>query len=109
VITGEEELADYLLYRPRARHRTFRLVRDDGIVRIAGREVVSLVDKLDLATPEGVRALAIELGRLGVIDALRHAGVKPGYEVAIGDERFEFSLPPEEAVYDDDEADDLEW
>jgi GTP-binding protein len=108
-VTGEEELADFLLYRPKARQRIFRLVRDDGIVRIAGREVVSLVDKLDLATPEGVRALSIELGRLGVIEALRHAGVKPGYEVAIGDERFEFSLPPEETAYDEDEADDLEW
>ena len=56
-----------------------------------------------------MRALSIELGRLGVIEALRHAGVKPGYEVAIGDERFEFSLPPEETVHEDDEADDLEW
>jgi len=88
-------------------------VRDDGIVRIAGREVVALVDKLDLATPAGVRALSVELGRLGVIDALRRAGVKPGHEVAIGDERFEFSLPPEEAVAyggaGDDAGDDLEW
>jgi len=108
--TGEDELADYLLYRPKARQRIFRLVRDDGTVRIAGREVVSLVDKLDLSTPEGVRALSIELGRLGVIEALRHAGVKPGWEVAIGDERFEFSLPPEEVhEFDDDEADDLRW
>jgi GTP-binding protein len=110
---GEEELADYLLYRPRARQRLFRLVRDDGIVRIAGREVVSLVDRLDLATPAGVRSLSIELGRLGVIDALRRAGVKPGHDVAIGDERFEFSLPPEEAVVhggpEDEEMDDLEW
>ena len=110
---AEEELADYLLYRPRARQRLFRLVRDDGIVRIAGREVVSLVDRLDLATPAGVRALSIELGRLGVIDALRRAGVKPGHDVAIGDERFEFSLPPEEAVVyggpEDDGMDDLEW
>ena len=110
--TGEDELADYLLYRPKARQRIFRLVRDDGIVRIAGREVVALVEKLDLTTPEGVRALSVELGRLGVIDALRHAGVKPGYEVAIGDERFEFTLPPEEVHAGDfagDEADDLEW
>jgi GTP-binding protein len=109
---GEEELADYLLYRPRARQRLFRLVRDDGIVRISGREVVSFVDKLDLTTPAGVRALSLELGRLGVIDALRHAGVKPGHDVAIGDERFEFSLPPEEAVVHGDvgdEEDDLEW
>jgi Obg family GTPase CgtA-like protein len=109
---GEEELADYLLYRPRARQRLFRLVRDDGIVRISGREVVSFVDKLDLTTPAGVRALSVELGRLGVIDALRHAGVKPGHDVAIGDERFEFSLPPEEAVVHGDvgdEEDDLEW
>ena len=110
--TGEDELADYLLYRPKARQRIFRLVRDDGTVRIAGREVVALVDKLDLSTPEGVRALSVELGRLGVIEALRHAGVKPGWEVAIGDERFEFSLPPEEVHagdFGDDEADDLEW
>ena len=111
--SGEEELADYLLYRPRARQRLFRLVRDDGFVRIAGRVVVSLVARLDLATPEGVRALSIELGRLGVIEALRHAGVKPGHEVAIGDERFEFSLPTEEAVAHgglaEDGADDLEW
>ncbi len=108
---GEDELADYLLYRPRARQRIFRLVRDDGTVRIAGREVVALVDKLDLATPEGVRELSLELARLGVIDALRHAGVKPGYEVAIGDERFEFSLPPEETGREDfpDDEDDLEW
>jgi GTP-binding protein len=108
--SGEDELADYLLYRPKARQRIFRLVRDDGTVRIAGREVVALVEKLDLSTPEGVRALSIELGRLGVIEALRHAGVKPGYEVAIGDERFEFSLPPEEVhELGGDEADDLEW
>jgi GTPase len=111
--SGEDDLADYLLYRPRARQRLFRLVRDDGVVRIAGREVVSMVDRLDLATPAGVRALSVELGRLGVIDALRRAGVKPGHEVAIGDERFEFSLPPEEAVAyggaGDDAGDDLEW
>ena len=47
-----------------------------------------------------------------MIDALRHAGVKPGHDVAIGDERFEFSLPPEEAVVHGDvgdEEDDLEW
>ena len=106
---GEDELADYLLYRPKARQRIFRLVRDDGTVRIAGREIVAMVEKLDLSTPEGVRELSLELGRLGVIEALRHAGVKPGYEVAIGDERFEFSLPPEETRHDpgDDEPD--EW
>ena len=62
---GEEELADYLLYRPQARQRLFRLVRDDGIVRIAGREVVSLVDKLDLSTPAGVRALSHRAGPPG--------------------------------------------
>jgi hypothetical protein len=47
-----------------------------------------------------------------VIDALRHAGVKPGHDVAIGEERFEFFLPPEQPVHHDegdDEADDLEW
>jgi Obg family GTPase CgtA-like protein len=67
-----------------------------------------MVEKMDLTTPAGVRELSIELDRLGVITALRHAGVKPGYEVAIGDERFEFSLPPEENVLAD-EADDSEW
>ena len=47
-----------------------------------------------------------------MIDALRHAGVKPGHDVAIGDERFEFSLPPEEVMVEgggSDEDDDVEW
>ena len=76
---------------------------------VSAEEIVAMVEKLDLSTPEGVRELSLELGRLGVIEALRHAGVKPGYEVAIGDERFEFSLPPEETRHDpgDDEPD--EW
>ena len=106
---GEQTLADYLVYRPRANLRMFRLLRDDGLVRVAGRAVVQLLDEHDLETGAGVVGFANALNELGVVTALRRAGVKPGDEVAVGDERFEFALPP----VDDDEilgdADDDEW
>ena len=37
---GEAELADYLVYRPRARGgRAWRILRDEGLLRVAGREI----------------------------------------------------------------------
>ena len=105
-VEGEQTLADFLVYRPRSKARAFRLLRDDGMLRIVGRAVSQLVDELDLQTGEGVLALARALDELGVVTALRRAGVKPGDEVAIGDERFEFALPPadDEPIDADDEV-----
>jgi hypothetical protein len=43
---------------------------------------------------------------VGLTDALRRAGARPGDEVAVGAERFEYQPPPPpEPVFDDDEHD----
>src|SRR5205823_4171715 len=63
---GEPELADFLVYRPHAGARAWRLLRDDGILRVAGREIEQAVARHDVETAEGAVALANEIDRLGL-------------------------------------------
>ena len=65
----EDELADFLVYRPRPKARRWRLLRTEGGFRVLG-------------TPPSDE----ELER-----ALRAAGAKPGATVEIGDEEFELA------------------
>jgi GTP-binding protein len=98
----EAELADYLVYRPRPRAaRPWRILRDDGILRIAGREAESTVERL--SAPGREQELGEWLAGVGLTDALRRAGARPGDEVAVGAERFEYQPPPPpEPVFDDE-------
>jgi GTP-binding protein len=66
---GEDELADFLVYRPQARTRPWRLLRTEGGFRVLG-------------TPPSDE----ELER-----ALRAAGAKQGATVEVGDEEFELA------------------
>ena len=66
--TGDE-LADYLVYRPEAKTRTWRLLRVEGGYRVIG-------------TPPSEK----ELER-----ALKAAGAKKGVTVEVGDEEFELA------------------
>jgi GTPase len=68
--TDGSDLADYLVYRPRAPHRrTFRILRTDRGYVVTGRDLGSIPE------PE------LEL-------ALREAGARPGDDVEIGDRRL---------------------
>jgi GTP-binding protein len=66
---GEDELADFLVYRPQSKSRQWRLLRTEGGFRVLG-------------TPPSDE----ELER-----ALRAAGAKDGATVEIGDEEFELA------------------
>jgi 50S ribosomal subunit-associated GTPase HflX len=66
---GEDDLADYLVYRPKPKARQWRLLRTEGGFRVLG-------------TPPSDE----ELER-----TLRSAGAKPGTTVEIGDEEFELA------------------
>ena len=65
-------LADHLVYRPRPAHRRrFRILRTERGYTVAGRGI-------DVSDEE-------------LHDALVAAGVRPGDEVSVGDETFEFA------------------
>jgi GTP-binding protein len=68
VVDGAEALADFLVYRPQPRRRSYRVLRTDQGYRIAGRPP---------ADPEELE------------QALRAAGAKSGDEVVVGDETLE--------------------
>ena len=70
---GADELADFLVYRPRPPHRrSFRVLRTDRgfVVTGAGAQSVSEAE---------------------IEQALREAGARSGAEVRIGDDSFELS------------------
>jgi GTP-binding protein len=87
----EPELADYLVYRPAPpARRRFRILRDSGTLRVAGRELERRADVLDPDDDADVAALAGELEELGVERALRDAGARPGDDILVGAHRFTF-------------------
>ncbi len=94
---AEPELADYLVYRPGPpARRRFRILRDAGTLRVAGRELERRVDDLDPGDRNDVAMLADELERLGVEPALRAAGARPGDDILVGAHRFTFRPKSEE-------------
>ena len=93
---AEAELADFLVYRPRPpQRREFKILRDAGTLRVAGRAIERLAAPLDAADGNDVARLAAELERLGVDDALRAAGAKAGDEILVGTHSFTFQPAPD--------------
>ncbi len=66
---AEDELADFLVYRPKPRRRPFRIFRTDRGFRVVGSAPGS--DELEAA--------------------LREAGARPGDEVVVGEDELEFA------------------
>jgi GTPase len=92
IVPAEEpELADFLVYRPAPpARREFKILRDAGTLRVAGRGIERLASSLELDDQAGVAELTAELERLGVESALRAAGAKPGDEILLGAHSFSF-------------------
>jgi len=91
VETVEPELADFLVYRPQPpARREFRILRDGGFLRVAGRGIERRFADLDPEDDRAVGVLAAELERLGVDRALQAAGARPGDDVLVGTHRFTY-------------------
>ena len=91
VRTAEPELADFLVYRPQPpARREFRILRDGGFLRVAGRGIERRFADLDPEDDRAVGVLAAELERLGVDRALHAAGARPGDDVLVGAHRFTY-------------------
>jgi GTP-binding protein len=57
---------------------------EEGLYRVRGKRVERMVAMTDLASEEGITYLQKQLERLGVFEALEHAGVEVGDTVTIG-------------------------
>jgi GTP-binding protein len=91
VRTAEPELADFLVYRPQPpARREFRILRDGGFLRVAGRGIERRFADLDPEDERAVGVLAAELERLGVDRALHAAGAREGDDVLVGAHRFTY-------------------
>jgi GTPase len=100
----ERELADFRVYRPQPpRRREYRILRDAGILRVAGRRLEERAAAIDPEDEGDVARLTAEIRRLGVDEALRTAGARPGDEVAIGAHRFIYQTPAADDELEDDE------
>jgi GTPase len=87
----EPELADFLVYRPQPpARREFRILRDGGFLRVAGRGIERRFADLDPEDDRAVGVLAAELERLGVDRALHAAGARAGDDVLVGAHRFTY-------------------
>jgi GTP-binding protein len=71
--------------RPRPRGPRFTIEREDGAWRVIGDQPVILVEMLALQSDESRAETMRRLGRMGVVNALRRAGVKEGDPVRFGD------------------------
>ena len=71
--------------RPAPRTPRFTVEREDGAFRVVGDQPVILVEMLALQSDESRAEAMRRLARMGVVNALRRAGVAPGDPVRFGD------------------------
>jgi GTP-binding protein len=86
---GEDEVAEFQVFRPAAR-RTFAVERvADGGFRVTGEAVDRLIARHDMENMDALAHVERRLHRMGVIRALEAHGFEPGDDVEIGGIVFE--------------------
>jgi GTP-binding protein len=86
---GEDEVAEFRVFRPAA-GRAFEVQRlDDGGFRVTGAAVDRLIARHDLENEEALAHVEHRLRRMGVIAALEERGFEPGDDVELGGVVFE--------------------
>jgi GTP-binding protein len=84
------EVAELPVLRPRGRQPKFTVTRGDGEFVVDGEGPVSLVEMMGLDSQEARLEVRRRLGRMGVVSALRRAGVRPGDRVRFGTVEMEW-------------------
>jgi GTP-binding protein len=86
---GEDEVAEFQVFRPAAR-RAFEIEKlGDGEFRVTGEAVDRLIARHDLENEEALAHVEHRLRRMGVIAALEAQGFEPGDDVELGGVVFE--------------------
>jgi len=89
------EATGVVVHRYDATQTGFSVERaDDGAWQVLGRRVERLVAQTDFENDESAARFQRELARLGVVDALRKAGVGVGDTVRIGPTELEWGAQP---------------
>ena len=89
VAAGEDEVAEFRVFRPAA-GRAFEVERlDDGGFRVTGAAVDRLIARHDMENDEALAHVEHRLRRMGVIAALEERGFEPGDDVELGGIVFE--------------------
>jgi GTP-binding protein len=87
---GENEVAEYRVFRPAAR-RAFDVEKvGAGEFRVTGEAVDRLIARHDMENDEALAHVEQRLRRMGVIAALEAHGFEPGDDVELGGIVFEF-------------------
>ena len=86
---GEDEVAEFKVFRPAA-GRAFEVERlGDGEFRVTGAAVDRLIARHDMENEEALAHVEHRLRRMGVIAALEARGFEPGDDVELGGIVFE--------------------
>ena len=86
---GEDEVAEFQVFRPAA-GRAFEVEKvGDGEFRVTGDAVDRLIARHDLENEEALAHVEHRLRRMGVISALEANGFEPGDDVELGGVVFE--------------------
>lgn len=70
--------------------KAFSIIRRKGDFLVQGKGIERLVNRLDLQIPDALRYFQHMLRVIGIEDALKEQGVKPGDTVRIGEFEFEW-------------------
>jgi GTP-binding protein len=81
---------DFRLVRGNAEDRGFTIEKSDGAWRLTGKGVERLVSRFDLGNPDALAYIHHNLRSIGVDQALRIKGVKPGDTVRVGEFEFDW-------------------
>ena len=86
---GEDDVAEFQVFRPAA-GRAFEVEKvGDGEFRVTGAAVDRLIARHDLENEEALAHVEHRLRRMGVISALENKGFEPGDDVELGGVVFE--------------------
>jgi GTP-binding protein len=86
---GEEDLAEYMVFRPAA-GKGFQVERTGtGAFAVRGRGIERLLQRYDIENEDAMAYLEERLRRIGVLGALEAEGFQPGDELEVGGVTFE--------------------
>jgi GTP-binding protein len=89
--------AGVVVHRLEAAGDGFAVDREGGVLRVRGRRIERLVAQTNFDNEESAERFQRGLARVGIDDALRRAGVRPGEPVRIGATELEWEPPEDDA------------